>query len=264
MRSETHPLLFVLGLAACGADTRGADTRDGEAAVAQSHAPISSAAASASASAPDANRPIGAPLCLPVMACNMFVSCALAQPERAPSGETSYRVLQYDHHPHQVGSSWQRDEVCWGDQPGGAQKGCADAFLYRNVPCTATPNAPMALGYTCELVDRKCVAAVLPAPSAPAGPASLGTSEIEKVVRQLQATARTTCWDPLPKASGPSSVKVTVRFTIEASGATSKVGASGPSEPPSLARCVGKLVEAARFPASESATAIAVPFSFAR
>ncbi len=257
-------MLFVLGLAACGADTRGADTRDGEAAVAQSHAPVSSAAASASASAPDANRPIGAPLCLPVLACNMFVSCALAQPERAPSGETSYRVLQYDHHPHQVGKTWQRDEVCWGDQPGGAQKGCADAFLYRDVPCLMFPNAPMALGHTCELAGQKCVAVANPAPSAPSSPASLSSSQIENVVQQVRATARTKCWDPLPTAGGPSSVKVIVRFTIEASGATSKVGASGPSEPPSLARCVGKLVEAARFPASQSPIAVSVPFSFAR
>lgn len=255
MRDAAAALLLLIS--GCGADAR-----DGESARTQS----SESAPSAIESSPPPNvpKPVGAPVCLPVAACNMFISCALAQPEESPSGATSYRVLQYDHHPNQVGKVWQRDTVCWADQPGGAAKGCADAFRYRDVACTATPNAPMALQYSCKLVDQKCVAESNAAPTPPASDGTLTHAEIEKVVNDLRATARTKCWEPLAKTSGPSNAKVTMRFTIEPSGATTRVGAGGAPEFPTLSACVGKVVEAARFPAHESPVAVSVPFAFLR
>jgi hypothetical protein len=229
MRPEARALLLFFIVIGCGAEARDDETTGAEA-----RGSLRARSSSELPLAHDGDTAVGEPVCLPVAACNMFVSCALAQPERDAAGTTSHRVLSYDHHPKQVGSLWQRDKVCWAAQAGGASEGCADALLYTNVPCTPMPSAQLALGYKCELVDRKCVVGGLPAPSASAGPASLGAGDIEKVVRDLHATARAKCWDTLANVPGPSSAKVTVRFTIEPSGATSKVGASGPAEYRSL------------------------------
>jgi hypothetical protein len=73
----------------------------------------------------------GAKLCLPVAACNMFVGCALVEEEKDPD------------HPEAS-----RYRVCWPSQAK-TPKGCADALLYENVPCTPVPPEQMALSYSC-------------------------------------------------------------------------------------------------------------------
>jgi hypothetical protein len=92
----------------------------------------------------------GAKLCLPVAACNMFVGCALVEEEKDPDHPEAsrYRVLAYEHHPDRVGSHFGRGEVCWPSQAK-TPKGCADALLYENVPCTPVPPEQMALSYSC-------------------------------------------------------------------------------------------------------------------
>ena len=88
---------------------------------------------------------LGKRVCLPVAACNLFTSCAAAD----PIGPDEYRIVTYTHHPHVQGTTMKAGEVSWKTPEGGPKS--ARALLYVNVPCTATPPEQMPLRYRCVM-----------------------------------------------------------------------------------------------------------------
>lgn len=119
-----------------------------------------------SSTAPTSDAPkAGARVCAPVAACNMFVSCALAE-EIPGSTPARMRVLAYEHHPNRVGETWPISETCWEK---GGQRTCAQALQYETAVCTPVPPAQLELDYACRMEGARCIqverAAAAPASS---------------------------------------------------------------------------------------------------
>ena len=103
--------------------------------------------------------------------------------------------------------------------------------------------------------------------ASPASADRLEAPQVEETIARHREQLRRTCWQPAFEARGPqapSAARVATTLSIAAAGHVEQVTiGSAPAGYPHLAECVAAQVRAWRFPASNAATTVAVPFVFA-
>lgn len=106
-----------------------------------------------------------------------------------------------------------------------------------------------------------------PAPK-PAQRRGLTASQVRAVVTRYKPSVARRCWQRALSGAeddAPTSVRVSVKLTVQPSGSVSNVS-TGPSPKgyPGLAECIAGNARSWRFPSSDGAVTISVPFVFSR
>ncbi|MBK7585990.1 MAG: AgmX/PglI C-terminal domain-containing protein [Myxococcales bacterium] len=146
------------------------------------------------------------------------------------------------------------------------------AHAARAIRPNEAPRAPVVPQPRSDEPEKPAPAAIPSVSDAPPATAAepqgnqRGHAEIQAVIAGHRSEVRQRCWEPaLAKRSehAATTVRLTVRFTIEANGKTSGASA-GPASPdyPALAGCIAAETRGWRFGPAASAIAVNVPFVF--